>query len=995
MNRILSVALVAAFTLGACGGKQPTPTGPTGPTGPDGPPVVAPPATGDDAPLPLWPEVKSGKLSNGLTYYILKHAKPEKRALLWLAVNAGSVLEDDDQRGLAHFDEHMAFNGTKRFPKNDIIKYLESIGMRFGADVNAYTNFDETVYQLEVPSDDPKYMTKGFDILRDWAGDVAYDPGEVDKERGVVLEEWRLGRGAFQRLFDKQSKVLFKGSRYADRLTIGLPDTLKKAPRDALVRFYKDWYRPDLMAVIAVGDFTDTAAVEREIKTKFGDLKNPDKERPRARGEVPKADGTRISIETDRELPITIVGVYNVMPHRPESSVKDYKRIVAEQVYQSMLNERLGSLSRKKDAPFAGAFTGVQGLTREIDAFIRTAQAKTGKAEDTLKQLFLEVLRVEKHGFTQGELERARTNIARFYDQSATEEASSDSRAFTSEITRNFFEGEFMIGRHAERDYTLKFLPEISLADLNQMAKTYGGAENRVIVMAGPDGQPLPTKERVTQIINEVTSSTIDPWEDKAVSAALMATPPKPGTVTKEAKNDKIGVTEWTLSNGVRVIVKPTDYEMDTLEIAGFSPGGLALASAKDFPNARFADQIAEIGGVGELDIEALQKVLAGKQLRVSTDIDDTSEGVDAQGSARDMETMLQLVYLKMTAPRKDDQAIAVWKANTAEQLQNRLRVPEVQFSLQSQDALWKGNVRRKPPQPADIEKVDADKALAFYKDRFGDASDFTFVFVGNIDLAKLKPLVEMYLASLPAKGRKEKEKDLGIKRAGGILKKTFALGSEPKARVQLSYYGDEAWTRDKDRDMFILGQVMSVRLRETLREDLGGVYGVGAGGSISRSPRQERTFTVSFGCDPTRVDELIKAVQAEMATVAKSGIAANYLENIQKTFERERELQLRNNGFWTGWLASSYRYGDDPTIVLDTTGMTKRMTSDNVKAAAKKYLDGKQYFQAVMTPASGEPPKNDPATPKKSPPPGKTVPGAEKAPGDKTVPGAEQPPKK
>jgi zinc protease len=994
MRRILSVALLALL---ACGGKQTsTPTGPVGPAQPgDGqPPVTAPPATGEDAPLPLWPEVKSGKLPNGLTYYILKHGKPEKRALLWLAVNAGSILEDDDQRGLAHFDEHMAFNGSKRFPKQDLVNYLQSIGMRFGADVNAYTNFDETVYQLEVPSDDPKYLDKGFDILRDWAGDVTYDPTEVDKERGVVLEEWRLGRGAQARLFDKQAKVIFAGSRYAERLTIGLPDVLKKAPRDALVRFYKDWYRPDLMAVIAVGDFNDPAAIQRQIEAKFGDLKNPAKERPRVHAEVPKADGTRISIETDRELPVSAVSVFNILTHRSESSVKDLRRIVVEQVYQSIMNERLGSLARKKDAPFQFSVTAVQPLTREVDAFTRTAVAKTGRVEDSLKALFLEVLRVEKFGFTQSELERARTNIARFYEQAATAQDSSDSGDYTSEITRNFFEGELMIGRTAEKDYAMKFLPTITLAELNGLAKSYGGAENRVIVMAGPDGAPLPTKERVSKLIEEVAGSAIEAWEDKVAAAALMATPPKAGTVTKESKIEKINVTEWTLSNGVRVIVKPTDYEVDTLQIAGSSPGGLALASAKDFPNARFADEIAEIGGVGEFDVEALAKVLAGKQLRVSADIGETTESVDAEGSARDMETMLQLVYLKMTAPRKDAQAFGVWKSNTAEQLQNRLRVPEVQFSLQSSDALWKGNARRKPPQPADIEKVDADKALAFYKDRFGDASDFTFVIVGNIDLAKLKPLVEIYLASLPAKGRKEKEKDLGIRRAGGVVKKTFAVGTEPKARVQLTFHGDEAWTRDKDRDMYILGQVLSRRLRETLREDLGGVYGVGAGGAIARAPHQERTFTIGYGCDPARVDELVKATQDEIAKIAKEGVKPEILEDAKKTFERERELQLRNNDFWTGWLQSSYRFGDDPTIVLDPSGMLNRMTSDNVKAAAKRYLDGKQSFLAIMTPSTGEPPKkNDPATPKKGPPPGKTVPGAEQAPGDKQVPGAEKPP--
>jgi zinc protease len=960
-------AAALALALAACGPTTPPETAP-------GRKAVAPaaaapaPRAAEDAPLPLWPEVKTGKLANGLTYYVLKHKKPEKRAFLWLAVNAGSVLEDDDQRGLAHFDEHMAFNGTKRFPKAEIINYLEKIGMRFGADLNAYTNFDQTVYQLEVPTDDPTFVPKGFDILRDWAGDVSYDPAEVEKERGVVLEEWRLGRGAGKRLFDKQAKVLFKGSRYADRMPIGLPETLKSAPRAALTRFYQDWYRPDLMSVIAVGDFDDEGAIEREIAAKFGDLKGPASPRPRARGEVPKADGTRVSIETDREQPNTVVSVYNVLPHRPESTPRDLRRTLVEQVYQSILNERFGVIARKKDAPFAGASAGVQGMTREIDAFARSARAKAGKVEEALKALFTEVLRVERHGVTQTELDRARADIARAYEQNAAEEATSDSRQFANEITRHYFEAEFMIGRAAERDYALKLLPTIALDELNSLAKSFGGADNRVIVVAGPDGKPLPTQERVLASVDEVAKGPLEPWEDKAVAGSLMPQPPKPGKIVKEGKVEAIGVTEWTLSNGVRVIVKPTDFEADAVLVEGDSPGGLAVASAKQFGDARFADDVVPLGGAGEFDADSLAKALAGKRAAAGASIGETREGIEASASARDLEAMFQLIHLRMTAPRKDEAVVAVWKANTAERLADRLRVPEVQFSLRSGEVLWKNNPRRLQPQPADVEKIDLDKALAFYRDRFGDASDFTFVIVGAADPDKLRPLVETYLASLPAKGRVEREKDVGARRVAGVVKKSWALGQEPKAQVTMLYHGDEAWTRDKERDMYVLGRVLSIRLREILREDLGGVYGVGAGGFLNRSPHQERAFSISYGCDPARADELVKATQAEIAAIAKDGIGAAYLEKVKQTFLRERETQLRTNRVWVNWLANARRFNDDPTLILDPSGMLARMTSDHVKAAAKRYLDGKQYYEAQMLPAGNAPaaaPAPAPAKPK------------------------------
>ncbi|MBL0218125.1 MAG: insulinase family protein [Myxococcales bacterium] len=969
-RRLFTLALA---TLVACGGSKPTTTtggGGTG-TGPGSGAVVGTPtgggtpATGDDAVLPLWPKVKKGTLPNGLTYYILPHGKPENRAFMWLAVNAGSILEDDDQKGLAHFDEHMAFNGTKRFPKADIVNYLEKIGMRFGADLNAYTSFDETVYQLEVPTDKPEFVSKGLDILRDWAGNVSYDKAEVDKERGVVLEEWRLGRGAFERLRTKTSKVIYKGSRYAERDTIGDPEILKKAPRDTLYRFYKDWYRPDLMAVVIVGD-VDPAKIEKEVSARFGDLPRVDKPRPRIHGEVPKADGTRVSIVTDKELPFSLVAVTNMFAHRPEATHRDFRRIVAEQLYGQIINERLASVARRPDAPFAGAQVGVQSDTREIDQFSRQAQAKGGKEEDTLRALFTEVLRVEKHGFTQTELDRARTNIARVYEQNADAEATSDSSDYTAEITRNFFEGEFMIGRAAERDLTLKALPEITVAELNKLAQSFGGAENRAIVLAGPEGKPLPDEKRILAIIAEVEKSKIDPWEDKAVSATLIAAgkEPKPGKITKEKTIEALGVTEWTLSNGVTVVLKPTDFEADAIAVSGDSPGGLAVASAKQWASARFADDIAGLGGVGELDEESLGKALAGKRVSVSASIGETTESVDGNASARDTETMFQLIYLRMTSARKDDEAFGVWKGTVAEQLTNRLRVPEVQFAIQSQDVLFKGNARRKPPTAEDVNKVNQDQALAFFKDRFGDASDFTFTIVGKFDVAKLKPLVETYLASLPAKGRKEKEKDLSIRRVGGVVKKTWNLGSEPKARVSVAFMGDEAWSRDKERDMFILSSVTSIRLREILREDMGGVYGVGAGGFLARTPHQERTFSLQFGCAPDAVDKLIKAAFDEFTAISTNGIGADYLDKVKQTYLRERETSMKTNGFWIDWLSSSYRYKEDPSIILDPSKVIARMTTENVKAAAKRYIDFKAYYQAVLMPAAGTAPAAPAAKP-------------------------------
>ncbi len=957
MTRRLKYVMLASLATASCKHSAPTEHAKgTGPVDMTAEVVTVAGKVGELPPnpdaLPLWSEVKKGVLPNGLTYYILPHAKPEKRAFLWLAVNAGSTSEDDDQRGLAHFDEHMAFNGTKRFPKSEIVNYLESIGMRFGADLNAYTDFDETVYQLEVPTDDAKFVDKGLDILHDWATDASYDPVEVDKERGVVLEEWRLGRGAGARLFDKQVPVIYAGTRYADRLTIGLPDTLKTAKRDTLYRFYKDWYRPDNMAVIAVGDF-DPATIEKTISAKFGDIAKPAKERTKVGAGVPKPSGTRISIETDHEATGQGVTIQNLIAHRPEESAKDLARSVTEQVYTSILAERFATLARKADAPFTGAFGDISNEPREIDSFERAANVKNGKVEDCVRALFTEVVRLEKFGVTQTELDRVRTNMARNYEAAVAREATVNSRSFASEITRNYFKRELMIGAKKESELSLAVLPTITVDRLNQIGKAFGGAENRVIVLTGPEGKPLPTKERILAIIDEVGKADIKAWEDKVATEPLMKDPPKPGKVVTETKNEKIGTTEWKLSNGARVIVKPTDFEADSVSMQAFSPGGSAMVSDKDYTDARFATIVADVGGLGNFDRETLQKMLSGKRASAQTIISETFEGLFASASPKDLETMFQLAYLGFTAPRKDAEQIEVWRANSAERLTNQLVSPEVQFGRQTTDAMFKGNVRRRPLDPDDYKKVNADKALAFYKDRFADASDFTFVVVGDVDLAKLKPLVETYLASLPTTKRKVRdiEKDLGIKRVAGVVKKEVRIGEEPKARVQLTFHGDEKWTRDNERDMALFGRVLSIKLREVLREDKGGVYGVSANGNIARAPRHERTFSVSFGCAPDRVDELVAATFDEIAKLAKDGTDEDHLAKVRATYLRERETSLKTNGAWVGWLVESARYNDDPTLILDPAPAIARMTNDNVKAAAKKYADKKQYFTAVLLP--------------------------------------------
>ena len=949
MRSLRPLWFASIVALVACGGPPPVVVAPK---------TVAsaqakPPPKSDglsDAPLPLDGRVRKGTLPNGLTWYVLPHKKPEKRAQIWLAVNAGSVLEDDDQRGLAHFVEHMGFNGTKRFPKQALVDMLEKSGVSFGADLNAYTSFDETVYTLQVPTDKPEMVDKAISVLRDWSQDVTFDPVEVDKERGVVLEEWRLGRGAAMRLFDKQAPVVFHGSKYAERLTIGKPEIIKGAPRETLVRFYKDWYRPDLMAVIAVGDFAPDA-IEAKIKTEFSTLPAATKPRPRPAVGVPAHAEELVTIETDAEATATNVSITTKMPHRPLSSERDYRRTIAERLFNQMLNARFDEIRRRPTAPFVGAYSRSGAFVRTADSFTQSATVKEGGAMDGLSSLLEELARVERHGFTASELTRAKSDVLRSFQQGVKQRDTEDGRTFAREIVRNFLQAEVMPGPEAELALAAKLLPTIELAELDAMGQELRKG-SRVYAVTGPAAMTKPAEAAVLALAKQVEAKKIDAWDDAPPSVPLMAKAPAPGPVVATKALAELGATEWTLKNGVRVVVKSTDFKNDEVRMTAFAPGGTSLAPDADFESAKFADAVVAQGGVGPFDAVTLRKALAGKVVGVSARVGELDEGVSASASPADLESMFQLTHLWFTAPRKDDAAIAAWRAREVESVKNRKLSPEATFWDEMTVFASQNHRRRQPTTPELLAKVDPEKSFAFFKDRFADASGFTFVIVGTLDVERTKGLAEAYLGSLPSTNKKETWKDPNVARPKGVAKKTVTKGTEPKASVSITFHGPEAWSRDSENDLRMLGEVLSIRLREVLREDMGGVYGVGAGGSIARRPKQEYTFNVGFGCAPENVEKLEKAVFDEIKALAQKGVGEEYLAKVKAIRRRAHETNLRENGWWLRELERAYTFGDDPKLILDFEPWVDKVSSDRVKAAAKKYL-GAQYTLGELRPAA------------------------------------------
>ncbi len=939
--------------------------------------VGAGPTTGkgtepaDETPkLGTDPALLTGTLANGMTYYIRHHEKPEKRVYLWLAVDAGSVLEDEDQRGLAHFVEHMAFNGTKRFEKNTLIDFLEKSGMDFGADLNAFTSFDETVYQLKVPTDDAALVTKGLDILEDWSGALSFDPEEVQKERGVVVEEWRLGRGAGQRIFDKQWPIFLKGSKYAERKPIGEREILEKAPVATLKRFYDDWYRPDLMAIVVVGD-VDPKAMLKEIEKRWGARKGPAKAREREKVPVPLLDETRAAVITDPEASSTQVSVAIKGPYRKLSTEGDYRRQLVENLFQGMLRARLDEIRQKGDSPFVFAFSSTSSMGRAVDVFNLTAGVKGGRVEEALKTLVTEVERVKQHGFLATELERERARTQRSLERAVTEKDTVDGRSYAFDTVRRHLEKKAMPGREAELAMGTKFLPGITLEEVNSLAGEWTKRTDRVVIATGPARDKMPGDQDLLAVVKSVDGSKIAAYEDKGAGATLMATKPTPGTITKRETVDGVGVTVWTLSNGAKVVIKPTDFKKDEVLLEAFSPGGTSLLDNKKWKAARFAGEIMQRSGAGEHDAVTLRNMMAGKVVSVNAWIGELEEGMRGNASPKDLETMLQLVHLAITQPRKDADAFASWKTSTAEFVKNRDLNPQQVFFEKLQAFSWNNHLRRQPLTAEDLEAANHDASLDFYKDRFADVGDFTFVFVGNVDEKTLEPLVTTYLASLPSKGRKEKWKDVGAKMPGGVKKLKVEKGQDPKAFVMLNYHGATKWSADAEDDVEILADVMEIRLREVLREDMSGVYGAFSRGNIARRPKQLYQYTIGFGCGPENAEKLQKAVFDIASALKKDGISQDYLDKVKEKRRRELETQVKENRFWMGQLSEHYRYGTDPKQILELDKTLARITSDNVKKTAGKFLKDGVRIEGLLLPEGGAPaaaPAVDPNKPAAKP---------------------------
>lgn len=905
--------------------------------------------------LPIGPQVLVGQLENGLTYYIQKNSRPEKRLELRLAVKAGSILEDEDQLGLAHFTEHMAFNGSTHFKKHELVSYLQSIGLKFGADLNAYTGFNETVYILPLPTDRREAIEKGFLVLQDWAQGVSFNAPDIDLERAIVLEEWRLGKGAQDRMNKVLYPKIFDGSLYAKRLPIGTEDSLKGFSHDAIRRFYRDWYRPNLMAVVVVGDIEPQDA-KALVEAHFGPLRNPDNARPRVYAEVPVRNHSEAVVVTDKEATSNLTMIrYPVHTDPVVRTLGDYRQTLVEQLFGNMLRLRMQELTQQPQPPFVGGGSGVSRLVPGYRSFNSSAvlgRQGMGPAVDALVQ---ENARARQFGFSAAELERSKKTLLRSIEQSYAERDKTDSATYAAEYLRHFLERETIPGMANEREYTRTLLPTITLDDVNRFARSViPERAARLVVYTGSDhaDASTPTQAQLLDQVTQAEQRTVSAQTEEAVAQTLMAKPPVGGSIVGERHNAALGLTELDLSNGVKVILKPTDFKNDEILLAANRFGGQSLYGQADSLNAAYAGMVVASMGVGDFSPTDLQKILAGKVLTVNTGLQAWNDTVHGRSGLDDLESMLQLLSLRFGPTRLDADLYQSFVSRSQDAARHTLARPESVFSNAIQTTLFNAHPRvRLIPTPADFEQLNLERMRAIYQERFASARGMTFILVGSFTLDAVRPLIARYLASLPTPPVPAQFVDLGIRPVSGVVKQTVRAGSEAKSTVSITFTGTADFSETEQLRVQALVDVLNIKLIDELREKLTLIYGGGIGGGLMRAPYEHYQLGLTLPCAPENVDRVIAAAMGEIRKLQDEGVSRADLAKVKQNWHTTHRKSLRENGYWLGRLQSATLYGTDPATLLDYDRQVDAITPAQVQQAAQRYLRRDNYVQVVLLP--------------------------------------------
>lgn len=910
-------------------------------------------------PLPIDPKVRYGKLSNGLTYYIRHNDQPKDRADFYIAQNVGSILEEENQRGLAHFLEHMAFDGSRNFPNNGMDEYIESVGMRSGENFNAYTSFDETVYMItNAPVNKSGVVDSCLLILHDWSGFPALTDSAIQKERGVIREEWRTRQDAQTRLWEQQLPKMYPGSRYANRMPIGSIDVIENFKPDELRAYYKKWYRPDLQAIIIVGD-VNVDQVEATIKKMFADVPAPVNPAKREQVSVPDNDLPLISIAKDKEASNTILYIFykhDKLPNDLNRTIAGLVKDYIQQICASIMDERFDDILHQANPPFiyAEAYDDDNFMiAKSKGAWTVAALAKEGEIDSTLTTLVKETQRVKQYGFTPSEYERARINVLKQYESAYNERNNQKNDAYVREYVNHFTNGGYIPG--IEMEYTLlnQIAQNIPVEQVNQYIQDMIGEDNIVIGLTGPDkeGIKYPTEENLLRTFLKARQMPVEPYKETVSNEPLVPTLPTPGQITETKTGQHFGATVFTLSNGIKVVLKPTEFKKDEIIMTATSPGGSTLFGTKDIDNLKVFNDVIEIGGLGNFSATDLSKRLAGKKVSCALSLSQDSENVNGMAAPSDLRTLFELIYLSFTAPRMDEEAYASFETRTKAQLQNMELNPMVAFSDSLSKAVYGDNPRASRLRPQDFEHISYPRIMEMRKERFSDASGFVFTFVGNIQIDSIRPYIEQYLATLPSQGKIEKGNPAEVPsmRKGDYMNRFNRSMEIPKVTVANLYTGQMEYNLENIITATALKQVMDLVYYEKVREKEGGTYGVGVSARISPFPEGRTTLQIFFDTDPAKWEQMNTIVRNELKRLSEVGPRQEDFKKTQDNLLKRHAEVLQENSYWLNVLDDYYYKGFDTDT--DYESIVKALTPEKIKAFAQKLLGQGNRVEVIMQP--------------------------------------------
>ena len=904
-----------------------------------------------EAVIPVDAKTIKKTLDNGFTYYIRQNKAQENKVELRLVINAGSILETEKQQGLGHFLEHMSFNGTESFPNAELIKTLEGMGVRFGKDLNAYTSFDETIYYLPIPSNK---VSVGLTVLKDWAMNLTLSEKEIERERGVVLEELRLGKKASTRIREKYLPVLLAGSLYPLRLPIGKEEVLQHFTSDELRNYYKKWHRPDLMAIMVIGDINPTE-IEKEIIQKFGVYKMPENSEPRPVNPVPDHKETKVVVATDPEMSGCSVEIS--YKHKPQKTItqQDYvEHKIYHALYSSMINDRLKELQETETPPFSEAESGYSNYFREVDTYSSYARCTPSKILNAFHVLIVENERVKRYGFTNNELERAKKKLLSRYERWYNERGKTASDLFADEYQVNYLSGEPIPGIEYEYELVKKALPGIRTADLNSLVAFYMTDNNRVVVVTGPESPSVsyPDQKEFLTLLAQVGTEKIKPYREDKVVKELMSSKPKAGTIISERSIPETGLIEWKLSNGATVVFKKTDFKNNQVLFRATSNGGFSNYTAKDDMSALYATKIQDESGVNGINNTQLKRLMAGKDLSLTQSLVLYNESMSGKYGLKDSEAFFQLLYLYQTAPYFNKNAFKRLMNEEKTEYAKLLDDPSSYFNYQVEQLMNNGNPRRSRwPVKENLDQVDFNRAVAIYKARFGSAAGFTYVFVGNVDIDSIKPLVLTYIGGLPSNKKKQGYAEQNFTSLLGPATYTFKKGTEDKADVAIRFVKCAIWDKQKAYAYSAFVELLKTRLYESLRREMSGVYGVKVSGKVNQNHEPEASLSLSFGTNTASYEALYKRAILEVKRLMAAGPTNEELERVKEKMRVTLTTDIKENATWLLDIYYAYRYGDTVMTIEERKQTIEQLNSEKIKEAANEYIDPDKALKFILLP--------------------------------------------